>query len=117
MVFNDVFKRATALCGISESYMEENDQSDLKEKARAAVDSVIFDLCGIIPADHITEVKELGPEFSDAAAYGAAMFLSLAFGDTDKSAVFSEIYSGKRSALKSKIATIRDVLPKTEGAV
>lgn len=117
MVFNDVFKRAAALCGISKSYLEENDNSDLTEKVRAAVDSVIFDLCGIIPTDNISETNKLSPEFSDAAAYGAAMFLSLAFGDTDKSAVFSEIYSGKRAALKSRISAIKDVLPKTEGAV
>ena len=59
---------------------------------------------------------DISEKIADAAVYGTAMFLSLAYGDTDKSSLFSDIYNQKRAAVKAGTGKISDVLPRT-GAI
>lgn len=115
MKLESIFKRAALLCGIGEDYLEENDLKDLRSRALAAINAVLFDLCGEAEHQSISEPAAISPAEGDAAVYGTAMFLSLAYGDTDKSALFSKIYSDKRAAAKSGVSAVCDVLPKTEG--
>ena len=114
MKLENIFKRAALISGISEDYLEENDLKDLHSRALAAINTVLFDLCREAEHQSILEQAAISPDVCDAAVYGTAMFLSLAYGDTDKSALFSKIYSDKRAAAKSNVSAVCDVLPKTE---
>ena len=117
MKLNDIFKRAAQLSGISEDFLEENDLKDLQARALSAVNSVLFDLCSQEEHQSLFESADITPQSADAAVYGTAMFLSLAYGDTDKSSLFSKIYSDKRSSVKASVSAVKDVLPKAGGAI
>lgn len=114
MKLNDIFERAIRLCGVGEEFLAENDLKDLKARALEAINAVLFDLCGYSGAQELTETADITGTACDAAVYGAAMFLSLAYGDTDKSSLFSDIYNQKRASVKSNIGKVADVLPETE---
>ena len=117
MKLNSIFERAALLCGISDGYLKDNDQSELKARALAAVNTVLFDLRGEEEHQSILDDIAVSKDVSDAAVYGTAMFLCLAFGDTDKASLFSHIYSDKRAGVKSSGGRVTDVLPKTEASV
>lgn len=114
MKLNTIFERAVRLCGIAEDYLKENDLLSLKVRALSALNTTLFDLCG--EEEHLTlsEEADITPAVADAAVYGLAMFLSLSYGDTDKSSLFSGVYNAKRAAAKSDTGRISDVLPQTE---
>lgn len=115
MILNDIFKRAALLCGTSESYLSENDQTDFNRRALSAINTALYDICEMPPVQNLTDCVDISDAVADAAVYGAAMLLSLAFGDTDKSSLFSKIYSDKRACVKSGVTKIKDTMPK-EGA-
>lgn len=115
MKLENIFKQAVRLCGIGEEYLEENDLKDLRSRALTAINTVLFDLCEEAEHESIFEQAEIPPKAADAAVFGTAMFLSLAYGDTDKSSLFSKIYSDKRTAVKSQVSSVSDVLPKAGG--
>lgn len=108
---NDIFIRAARLCGTGEEFLSENELTDIRARALDAINATLFDLCEHPGIKKLTEQIEIPEKIADAAVYGTAMFLSLAFGDADKSTLFSEIYNQKRSAVKSSIGKITDVLP------
>ena len=114
MKLNNIFDRAARLCGFTDSYLKENDSDDISARALIAVNAVLFDLCG--PEDHGSLLDEISVSraTSDAAVYGTAMYLSLAFGDTDKAEFFSKLFSDKRTAVKSGSDRVFDALPGTE---
>ena len=113
---NDIFSRAARLCGIGEEFLSENELTDVHARALDAINTVLFDLEGREPIESIGSQETVAEKTAEAAVYGGAMCLSLAFGDTNKSALFSDIYNQKRSAVKSNIASVVDALPRT-GAV
>ena len=115
MKLNDIFERAARLVGISDEYFGENDAGELKKRALCAINTALFDLYEMPPAETLVEEVELSGAAAEAGVYGTAMFLSLAFGDTAKAGLFSKIYSDKRTAFKSHVTAVRDTLPKTEG--
>lgn len=116
MKLNDIFKRAARLAGTGEEFLGENETEKFRARALDAINSVLFDLCEKEPYEGLMCDADITDKAADAAVYGTAMFLSLAYGDTDKSTLFSSIYNGKRAAVKSSIGEISDVLPRT-GAV
>lgn len=115
MILNDIFRRAAMLCGAGEDYLTESYNGDINVRALSAINTVLYDICELPPAENLSDSVSISAAKADAAVYGTAMFLSLAFGDTDKSSLFSEIYSAKRAACKSHTAKITDKMPK-EGA-
>ncbi|MBO4734478.1 MAG: hypothetical protein J5662_08380 [Clostridia bacterium] len=117
MKINSIVERAALLCGISDGYLKENDQSELNARALTAANTVLFDLCGEAEHRSILDEVSVSRDIENAAVYGVAMFLCLAFGDTDKASLFSHIYSDKRALVKSAGGKISDVLPKTEASV
>ena len=114
MKLNTILERAARLSGLAEDYCKSNVSSELSARALAAVNTVLFDLCGESEHESLLDDTTLSGAVFEAAVYGTAMYLSLAFGDTDRASFFSKIYSGKRSAAKSKTARTADVLPKAE---
>lgn len=116
MKLNSIFERAVHLAGISDEYVKENDTSDLKARALTAINTVLFDLCETPPCEALGDEPDITAEAQNAAVYGTAMFLCLAFGDTSNANLFSKIYSAKRTAFKSGISAVSDRLPKTEAA-
>lgn len=114
MKINDIFVRAARLIGISDEFYSENNAAELKERALSAINTSLYDLYEMPPAKSLSEQTEI-TDAADACVYGTAMFLSLAFGDTAKAGLFSKIYSDKRTSLKSRIDSIEDALPVTEG--
>lgn len=114
MKLNSIFERAVRLCGISEEYLHGNDLLSLRVRALSAINSTLFDLCGAEEANTLSEDLDITPAVADAAVYGAAMFISLSHGDTDKSSLFSGVYNAKRAAVKAETGAVRDVLPETE---
>ena len=114
MKINSIFERAIRLCGIGEDYYKGNDLLNLKIRALSAINTTLFDLCGTEECHTLSEEADISPEAANAAVYGTAMFLSLAYGDTDKSELFSAVYNSKRTAVKSSVSGISDVLPKPE---
>lgn len=113
----NIFLRAAKLCGISENYLDNNDISDLQSRALTAINTTLFDLCGEPEHRLLSETADVSETCIDAAIYGTAMYLSLAFGDTDNASLFSKIYNSKRAAVKSSLSRIADVLPKTEANI
>ncbi|MBO4693867.1 MAG: hypothetical protein J5659_05715 [Clostridia bacterium] len=111
---SDIFKRAMRLCGISEEVLDENDLTDLHARALDAINTALFDLCGVEGVSSLSDLKDIPAKTADAVVYGTAMLLSLAYGDTDKSSLFSSVFNQKRAAIKSNISKIADVLPRTE---
>ena len=116
MKLNDIYKRAAQLTGAGDEFLGENDTRTFRSRALAAINSVLFDLCEKAPYDGLMCETDISEKAADAAVYGTAMFLSLAYGDTDKSSLFSGIYNQKRAAVKSAVGKISDVLPET-GAI
>ena len=117
MKLNSIFERAARLCGMAESYYKNNDSSDLSARALTAINATLFDLCEEGEHESLLDESLASDAVFDAAVYGTAMYLSLAFGDTDKASFFSKIYSDKRTNIKSSSAKIKDLLPKTEATV
>lgn len=113
MKLNSIFERAVRLCGINEKFVGNNDSTELRRRALAAINTVLFDLCGEPEHDSLSDEVNISDLAFDAAIYGTAMYLTLAFGDTDYSNFFSKIYSGKRAAFKSSLKRVADILPKT----
>lgn len=116
MTTNDVFKRALRLCGMDEEYLSDTEIKDVRARAADIMSAALFDLGYTEPEVAVTDRETVSDGMADAAVYGVAMLLSLGFGDTDKAKLFSDIYSQKRSAVKSEVLRITDVLPGT-GAV
>ena len=114
MKLNGIFERAVRLCGIGEEYLKGNDLADLKTRALSAINATLFDLCGAEEHDSLAQEAAVAPGIADAAVYGTAMFLSLAYGDTDKSSLFSSVYNAKRAAAKSAVSSVNDVIPGPE---
>ncbi|MBO7519937.1 MAG: hypothetical protein J6T73_04075 [Clostridia bacterium] len=114
MKLTNIFENAARLCGMAEDYYKNNDSSELSARALTAINTVLFDLCEEEKHESLLEEVPLSGAVFDAAVYGTAMYLSLAFGDTDKASFFSGVYGGKRAGVKSKSAAIADRLPKTE---
>lgn len=117
MKLTNIFDRAARLCGFSDSYLKENDSADISERALTAVNAVLFDLCGTDDHESLLDEIILPRAVSDAAVYGTAMFLSLAFGDTEKAGFFSKIFNDKRMAAKSGSDRVSDALPETEATL
>lgn len=113
MKLNRIFENAARLCGIAEDFYKNNDSSELSARALTAINTTLFDLCGENEHDSLLDDFEASSPVLDAAIYGTAMYLSLAFGDTDKASFFSDIYNGKRSGIKSRSQKIKDLLPQT----
>ena len=114
MKLNTIFERAARLCGMAEDYYGNNDSSELSARALTAINTTLFDLSNESEHESLLDETSVSAEVFNAAVYGTAMYLSLAFGDTDKAAFFSKIYGDKRTAVKSTAARIKDLLPKTE---
>ena len=117
MKLSSIFEHAARLCGMAEDYYKDNDSSELSARALTAINTTLFDLCE--EKEHESLLDEISAEkqIIDAAKYGTAMYLSLAFGDTDKASFFSNIYSDKRAAVKSNTSRVKDLLPKTEASI
>lgn len=112
MKLNDILNRAIMLCGADADYISDNNQESLKSRGLSAINTVLYDICEMPAFESISDEAEINAPTADAAVYGTAMFLCLAFGDTDKSALFSKIYSDKRTAVKSGVGYIIDESPK-----
>ena len=112
MKLNDILTRAILLCGADGDYLSEVSSDTLKMRGLSAMNTVLFDICEMPAAESLSCETEISPAVADAAVYGTAMFLSLAFGDTDKSSLFSEIYSDKRTAVKSNVGFIPYKMPR-----
>ena len=112
MKIYNIFKQAAVISGISDSFLEENGLDEISERALTAINTVLFDLCKAPVFESLSDGIEIDDEIADTAVYGVAMFLSLAFGDTEKSEVFSKIYSDRRAKAKSEICAVCDALPK-----
>ena len=117
MKLSNIFDRAARLCGFADGYLNENDSADISARALTAVNTVLFDLCEKEDSESLLDEISVPGAVADAAVYGTAMYLSLAFGDTDKATFFSKIYSDTRAAAKSSFARIADALPKTEASI
>lgn len=111
----DILKRAANLLGAGEEFSKESGLNNTDSRALTAVNSALFDLCGLNEAQSLLEEINVSPEIADAASYGTAMFLSVSFGDSAKSEFFSKVYSDKRAKLKSQITRVSDTLAKSEG--
>lgn len=117
MKLSSIFDRAARLCGFSEDFLDENCSAEINARALTAVNAVLFDLCETKDRESLLDDVPIDGAAASAAVYGTAMYLSLAFGDTDKAAFFSRIYSDKRTAAKSSSARVADALPKTEANI
>lgn len=113
----NLVQNACRLCGMAEDYYENNDSGEFSARALTAVNATLFDLCGEEAKESLLDEADLNGAYSDAAVYGIAMYLSLAFGDTDKASFFCKIYNGKRAGAKSETGQIKDLLPKTEANI
>ena len=114
MKLTSIFENAARLCGMAQDYYKNNDSSEISARALTAINTVLFDLCEEEKHESLLEEVPLSGSAFEAAVYGTAMYLSLAFGDTDKAAFFSDVYGGKRAGVKSRSTLIADRLPKTE---
>ena len=117
MKIYNILRRAALISGMSVSFLEENGHDEISERSLTVVNAVLFDLCEMQKSDSLFDETDIDEETADVAVYGVAMFLSLAFGDTEKSEVFSKIYSDRRAKVKSKICEIKDTLPKVGGGI
>ena len=117
MKLTNIFENAARLCGMAEDYYKNNDSSELSARALTAVNTTLFDLCEEAEHESLLEEVSLPAAVTDAAVYGTAMYLSLAFGDTDRASFFSKIYNSKRTTVKSGKGEIEDRLPKTEASI
>ncbi len=116
MKLNDIFERAARLTGAGEEFLGENDIEAFRTRALNIINTVLFDLCEKEPYEGLMCETDIPERTADAAVYGTAMFLSLAYGDIDKSNLFSNVYNQKRAAVKSSVGQISDKLPRT-GAI
>ncbi|MBO7519940.1 MAG: hypothetical protein J6T73_04095 [Clostridia bacterium] len=117
MKVSSIFERAARLCGFADGYLSENDSADISARALTAVNTVLFDLCEKEDCESLLDEISVPGAVADAAVYGTAMYLSLAFGDTDKATFFSKIYSDKRAAVKSSSSRVTDALPETGASI
>lgn len=117
MKLNNILNRAVMLCGADSDYISDNNHETLKVRGLSAINTVLYDICEMPAFESLSDETEINAPVADAAVYGTAMFLCLAFGDTDKSSLFSKIYSDKRTAVKSGVGYIIDESPKEGGAL
>lgn len=109
MKASELYKTALSLAGIRED--EEYLISSHKTDGLIFVNNVLSDL-SVKKAESLLEEFPLEQSLYDAAVFGIAYYISLHFGDGEKSEYLSALYSSKRAKALSKTQSRQDTLPR-----
>ena len=78
-----------------------------------AINRTLLDLTDKhIQVNKLTDEIEGDEKLSEALIYGVAMFLALIDGDAARQNVYCEIYNAKRKRYKSRLTSVKDVMPR-----
>lgn len=110
MTGNDIYKKALALLGYTETKLEPISKRADGDKVLSLINLILCDLkCEEIP-NLESEIK-ISSAKSEALSYGTAMLVALTEGDSSKNIIFTAVYNAKRSAALSALTHISDVMP------
>lgn len=105
----ELYKKGLLIAGVRED--EEYLVSSEKTDGLIFVNNVLSDL-SVKNADSLLEELPFEQPLCDAAVFGIAYYISLHFGNSEKSQYLSALYSTKRAKALSKTEARQDTLPR-----
>ena len=115
MIGYEIYEKAMSLLGYTDSDGNAKENNAFSRRAVNAINTIGSDLCDMTPINNIMDEVTADEKTSQAMCYGVAMILSLCENDGEKNSVFTQIFNSKRTALKSSVGTVKDLLPSIGG--
>lgn len=114
MTVNEIYEKTKALLGEKAVGIDCTEEAPIKRDALKMLDMILSDLNISEKPENFDDVINCSKNEEQALIYGLAMLICTAFGMQSRQQFFASLYSGHRTASKSKHDTVRDVLPKGE---
>ena len=107
----DIYEKAMLYIGMGDNNGEISDGNAVLPIALEAVNQIGYDLCEMKPKSSLFETVEAPENVLSAMPYGVGMIIAMSMGLTQQNALMSELYSAKRTTIKSGSSKIKDRLP------
>ncbi len=108
----DIYSKALRLMGDNAEDENLNINNGAMPLALDAVNQICSELFEMPPKSTLLEPIEMPCNAINACVFGVAMLLSLSMGDCEQNKFFTNAYNAGRSAVKSSLQKIGDILPK-----
>ena len=112
-----IYELAMLLLGYTDENAEIIPDKATEKRTVAAINQIGSDIGNAVPITRLSQTVTTDKRTMDIMPYGVAMLLALAEGDSHQNVIFTALYNARRSAAKSQIVEISDVMPKMEGVM
>ena len=111
----EIYEMAMSLLGYTDENADTLPDKSVQKRAIASINQISLDIGNAVSITRLSQTVTNDERFKEIMPYGVAMLLALSEGDTHQNVIFTALYNAKRGAVKSKIVSVKDTMPKAEG--